>query len=200
MNVQISLTDFVDFVIKTGPPRLTKVKEVKNRDEYHPAFDFWKPLRDGLEVFHKQEKDFDYLYNIALKQKDSRKRTKYPLAINTYKKFIGRKQVKWFDPPKSKWLNDGLIVNINPELGLYINNVPHVIKLFFKDDKLDKRKTEVVFCLMQDELSSDAPPGAVMSILDIREGRLITPTKPPDDIFVLLKAEANTFIQIWNAL
>jgi hypothetical protein len=31
---EISLTDFVDFVIKAGSPKLTKVRELVNREEY----------------------------------------------------------------------------------------------------------------------------------------------------------------------
>ena len=43
---EISLTDFVDFVIKAGSPKLTKVRELVNRGGYSPAFDFWKTLRE----------------------------------------------------------------------------------------------------------------------------------------------------------
>lgn len=50
----ISLTDFVDFVIKMGTPKLTKVKAVKNREEYEPAKDYWRQLRKGLQSFHKK--------------------------------------------------------------------------------------------------------------------------------------------------
>ncbi len=50
---EISLTDFVDFVIKAGPPKLTKVREIKTRVEYSPKLDFWKILRDGIRDFHR---------------------------------------------------------------------------------------------------------------------------------------------------
>ena len=42
---EISLTDFVGFVIKSGPPKLTHVRSVKGRPAYDPAFDFWWKVR-----------------------------------------------------------------------------------------------------------------------------------------------------------
>ena len=50
---EISLTDFVDFVIKAGSPKLTKVRELFNRGEYSPAFDYWKQLRDHIADTHQ---------------------------------------------------------------------------------------------------------------------------------------------------
>jgi hypothetical protein len=50
---EISLTDWVDFVITAGPPQFTKVKELAARGEYDPRFDFWKPLREGLQSHHQ---------------------------------------------------------------------------------------------------------------------------------------------------
>jgi hypothetical protein len=50
---QISLTDWVDFVISAGPPQFTKVKELAGRGEYDPRRDFWKPLREGLRNHHQ---------------------------------------------------------------------------------------------------------------------------------------------------
>lgn len=42
---KISLTDFVDFVTSAGTRKLAKVRTVKNRPKYLPAFDYWRNLR-----------------------------------------------------------------------------------------------------------------------------------------------------------
>ena len=36
----VSLTEFVDFVGKSGNPKLTLVRQIKERGEYSPAEDF----------------------------------------------------------------------------------------------------------------------------------------------------------------
>lgn len=53
---EISLSDFVDFVMKAGIPRATKVRQITERKPYEPAIDFWKSLRDGLRDYHKNAK------------------------------------------------------------------------------------------------------------------------------------------------
>ena len=41
----ISWTDVADFVSKSGNRKFSKVKEINPREEYHPAFDFWKSFQ-----------------------------------------------------------------------------------------------------------------------------------------------------------
>jgi hypothetical protein len=46
--VEIYLTDFVEFTIKSGPAKVTAVRNIKNRDDFEPAVDLYKPLRNGI--------------------------------------------------------------------------------------------------------------------------------------------------------
>lgn len=139
----ISLTDFVDFVSKSGSPKLTKVREVKTRDDYHPAFDFWKPLREGLISFHKagaaNKKDLD---KIVTGLTDKKKVDRYRDGVKGYKKFLGNKKTKWSKPRSAVWGSGTLAVRVNPELGLTINGTPHIIKLHFKAEALSKLRIE----------------------------------------------------------
>lgn len=50
---QLSLTDFVDIVSKSGRPKATKVLQVKERPEYEPAFDFYRPFREHVIETHR---------------------------------------------------------------------------------------------------------------------------------------------------
>jgi len=53
-KIELSLTDFVDFVCKSGSTKLTKVKQIKNREDYSPATDFYKALREGIQDIHRK--------------------------------------------------------------------------------------------------------------------------------------------------
>lgn len=66
---------------------------------------------------------------------DQKKKQNYIDVIRQYKKFIRNKDIVWFDPGKSHWVSDDLIVRSSPELGLLVNDEPHLIKLFFKGKK-----------------------------------------------------------------
>src|SRR4051812_24709426 len=97
---EISLTDFVDSVNKVGPPRLTKVKEIKTRPAYSPKVDFWKPLREAVRDFHKAGEPLDPVLDGIEHTKKARH---YPAALSAYEKFLRKKQLEWFEPPVGLW-------------------------------------------------------------------------------------------------
>jgi hypothetical protein len=51
---RITLTDFIEVVTKTAGPKATKVSQLKNRQAYDPATDFYKAFREGLIALHKR--------------------------------------------------------------------------------------------------------------------------------------------------
>lgn len=53
----LSLTDLIDVVSKSGTPKATKVCQIKNRPAYQPAIDFYKPLRDAFVKIHAEGAD-----------------------------------------------------------------------------------------------------------------------------------------------
>lgn len=196
---EISLTDFVDFVTKSGTPRLTKVRSLRDRGEYDPAADFWKGLREEIIKFHHGRAGSTMqIGNILKSVSDPKKIRRYSNAIAKYRKFIGRKKPEWFQPPRTEWNHAGLTIRINPELGLIWNKQRHVIKLYFKDDRLTKRKTDVVIALMTSSLSGKIRTNDFISVLDVHNSRLFTGC--PYDLSPLLLGEAAAFVAIWDAL
>jgi hypothetical protein len=125
---QMSLTDFVDIVSTSGTPKFTKVKQVKNRPSYVPAADFYKPLREHIIEIHQRTLSQKDLQTFLNSLSDKKKIIIYPILIKGYKKWWGRKQVKWFEPPQALWSAHGSDVRVNPELGLEINGKLYLIK------------------------------------------------------------------------
>jgi hypothetical protein len=52
---RVSLTYFVDFVLKVGTPKLSGVKEFKEH-RYDHLTDFYKPLREAIVDMHEKGK------------------------------------------------------------------------------------------------------------------------------------------------
>jgi len=197
---EVSLTDFVDFAMASGPPRVTKVRQLKTRGDYDPATDFWKRLRDGIETFHREGKDRAFLDEIRTGLTDQKKLTAYPVLITAYRRFLGRKKIEWFEPPFTRWSHAGLTVRVNPELGLRIDGNPYAIKLYFKKEKLSKRKVDSVLHVMDTALPRPAGRTFAVAVLDVPRARLVVPTVPIPGLDLLLKSEAAAFIQIWQGL
>lgn len=199
-KIKISLTDFVDFVSKSGTTKLTKVKQIKKRPTYHPAFDFWKIMRDEIIEFHKESKDDKHCFDEILpKLTDKKKIGRYPDIIVGYKKFLGKKTINYFKVHKSTWTNNDLEVRINPELGLTINNKKYIVKLYFKSEGLSKAKVESILFLLKETYSVKISQGIDVAILDIQKNKLII-SKSVKNIMPLLIGEANSFETIWKNL
>jgi hypothetical protein len=192
---EISLTDWVDFVITAGPPQFTKVKELAARGEYDPRFDFWKPLREGLQSDHQGRTKLE---DVLLGLKDPKKLKRYPDAIKAYKKFVGKKHLAWFKPPSALWTYGGLTVRVNPELGLQFDGKKHVVKLYFKEEKPTKQRLNVVLAMMR--VALNLGESAVPAVLDVSSCRLITPRLVEQDLLPMLQAQAIAFVHMWNAV
>lgn len=198
--ISVSLTDFIDFVNKSGSSKMTKVKQVKYRDTYHPASDFYKALREEIIEIHKNNGDKKALDNLLHKLTDLKKKVNYPISIDGYKKFWGKKKIDWFDPPFYHWLTGDLDIKINPELGLAFDNKFYVIKLFLKADKISKDKLSQILSLMESQLGKEIGDEIIFAVLDVKNSKLYENTKGDFTYLPLLEGEAKSFESIWKAI
>jgi len=192
----LSLTDFVDFVSVPGLAKANKLAQVKNRPIYQPAFDFWKPLRDHIVETHKSGGSRSDLKRLLHSLLDPKKISSYPDAVQGYYKWWGRKSLSWFEPPRQIFSSGIVEVSVNPELGLEVNGVAYVIKLYFKSEVLAKRRTDIILHLMKHTLSpvSRSP---LMGVLDVQRSRLFTAGAGPRHLHAALLAEMAYIASIW---
>jgi len=198
--IEISLTDFVDFVCKAGSSKLTKVRQIKSRDKYSPATDYYKALREGIISNHENGGAKKDLNKIIHELKDSKKIKNYSEAVEGYKKFWGRKNISWFNPPFKHWKIGDIDVRINPELGLEYDNSFLVIKLYLKSDKLSKDKINQILTLMESQLRKEVEPEVKMSVLDVKNAKLFIKEDNDVSLLPLLDGEARSFETIWKSL
>jgi len=192
-----SLTDFVDVVAASGTPKATKVRQVKRRPRYTPAVDFYKPLRDSIVAAHRHDQRKTVLDTFLAGVTDKKKRTAYPPVVAGYKKWWGRKDLRWFGPAYERYERHGVEVSVNPELGLWIGSTPHLVKLYFKRDPLSKNRVDIITHLMATALLGACRDGTVMSVLDVRRSKLFAPTVPIDGLHAIVDAELAYIGALW---
>ncbi|KAA3607139.1 MAG: hypothetical protein DWQ01_15660 [Planctomycetota bacterium] len=197
---ELSLTDFVDFASAGGTSKLTKVRRFKLRPEYEPAFDFYKRLREGIVSCHAAGDAKSQLAKHVGDITDAKKKGHYADAIKGYKKWWGKKPLSWFAPPREAYSEGDVSIRVNPELGLRVDGKPHVIKLYFKADKLSKPRVDVITHLMDKALRASAPAGTTMCVLDVRNGKLIAPTVPIPDLDAVLRGEIAYLAAVWESV
>lgn len=121
----------------------------------------------------------------------------YPDVVTGYSKWWGKKELIWFSPPTKLIEAHGVELSVNPELGLQVNGQPHIIKLYFKGEKLSRDKIEVVGELLRTALPN--PAGHQLSVLDVRQSKLHT-AEPVRGLGAALDAELAYIARIWPEL
>ncbi len=197
---QISLTDFVDIVSSSGTPKATKVRQVKRRPPYDPASDFYRRIREAIIQVHQDDQPKEAIDRLLTTLNDPKKMRTYPTVASGYKKWWGRKSLIWFEPPSKQYSAFDVDVSVNPELGLDVEGKPHLIKLYFKNNPLDKNKVDIITHLMSVALSPLCTSPTTMSVLDVRKAKLISPTVPIPTLNGMLQAELAYISALWPSV
>lgn len=197
---ELSLTDFVDIVHKSGTPKATKVRQVKARPEYDPAFDFYRPLRETIVETHTKGGSRQQFNALAGAVEDPKKLKNYPAAIAGYGKWWGNKAMAWFAPPRQAYSSSGVSVILNPELGLSWNGAGHIIKLYFKEDRLEKLRISLILDLMEYALRPKLGEDITISVLDVRRAKLHSYMGGPLQTIPLINAELAYIASLWPSL
>jgi hypothetical protein len=184
---------------RQGSSKLTKVRQIKSRDEYSPATDFYKALREGIVSNHQNDGQKKDLNDILDAITDNKKIKNYGVAVDGYKKFWGRKSITWFKPPSKHWKTGDLDVNINPEVGLQFDGVDYAIKLYLKNDKLSKDKVDQILTLMKSQLKASTDD-VKMALLDVKNSKLFIKNDSDISLLPLLDGEAKSFEAIWKGI
>ena len=188
--MEIPLTSFIDFVLKSGSPKMTCAKKIKAQlnEKYDPATDYYKRFREAVQDLHSKDKDRAKLLELIGPLPET-KEDNYRLMVQGYKKFLGRKDFAWFNPPRKIWKHGELEITINPEVGLIWDDSRYIIKLYLKADKPSKDRLSSVLALMHETLPHKE---CVLALLDVRNAKLYTFEESMLDLMPLVEGEADS--------
>lgn len=202
-QIKISLTEFMNFVNKSGSAKSTVVSTAKRKreEEYKHFEDYWNPLKIKIKSVHKKHGNHEDLKEI-LNDINPDKKVNYSKSINGYCTFWKKRKIEWFNPPKKTWIDGDVKIELNPELGLQIKDVLYVIKLHTSaNDAIDKRHADLILNLMEKELRSKVLGNEVIfAVLDVKKGKLFENKTKDVSLIPLLKGEVRSFETIWKNL
>jgi hypothetical protein len=197
---QISLTDLVEITSAAGMSKARKVAAIKRRPAYNPAFDFYKPLREEMAKMHRQGRDIVELRSFADKVSDRKKVGNYQNAIDGYLRWCSKKAIEWFEPARGVYSKHGVEVSVNPELGVSVDGKRHLVKLYFKDEPLQRLRTDVVTVLMEASLRDACHGGEAMALLDVRKGKLFPLQVSLAETRAVVDAELAYVADLWRSI
>jgi hypothetical protein len=194
---KMSVSDFASIVSASGTSKVSKIADIKGRGPYSPATDFYKGVREGIVDNHTAGGTKKNLASILANITDPKKTSHYPALVAGYKRWWGTKSLTWFDPPAATHTAHGIDVAVNPELGLEVNGVKYVIKLHFVKDALSRTRAAFILHLMTQKLTATAPPGAIMSVLDVRNAKLKTALASNPRLAAAVNGELSYIAEVW---
>lgn len=198
----ISMTKFVDFVAKSGSPKLTVVRETKKQLEegYHPSQDFYLGFRRAIARFHRDDLTKQQLRRLAAPT-DAKKEKHYRELIDGYLRFIGRKTVTAYPAPRRVvWDQGDLQVSVNPEVALEVKGEKVLVKLYLKAPALKKNVADISTHLLRIAAPRKYRDGWDVGLLDVRRGRLFVSGPQKHDLSPLLEGEAASFASIFDSI
>jgi hypothetical protein len=196
---RVSLTYFVDFVLKVGTPKLAGVKEFKEH-RYDHLTDFYKPLREAVVDMHEKGRPEGSLDDFLTTLTDDRKRRIFPGLVQGYRKWLHASPKKWVSPSHTVMPIGDLEININPELGFEIDGKTTFIKTYFRGEPLAQKRVNVVLGLISAALGPTRP-GTQFAMLDVKNARLYPMKATPNPrLPLLLRGEAASFSTIYAAV
>jgi hypothetical protein len=173
---RISLTGFVDLVLEAGAGgEGDPLKERKG--DSTPAY--YNALRDAIVDMHRYGLPETSLDEAISRESSEKKRRIFARALDGYRRFLQTGTLKWFDPPRTSYPMGVHEVDVNPELGLAINETPHIIKMYFRGEPLTPRRRSVMLSLLAGRLGRICP-GHVFGVLDVRQGKLHALSTPEE--------------------
>jgi hypothetical protein len=195
-KIEIPLTSFIDFVCKSGSPKMTCATKINEQlhEAYDPAKDYYKRFREAIQQLHQKGLNKKELINLIGLLPEG-KVNNYKMMEAGYKKFLGYKNITWFQPPRKNWVQGHLNISINPEVGLKWDDKKHVIKLYLKADKPTKDKISTVLALMKNIFQDK---DCSYSLLDVRNGKLYLYEDHMQALMPLVNAEAQALALILN--
>jgi len=196
--MEIPMTSFLDFVLKSGSPKLTCARNIKEQqfEEYSPATDYYKRFREAVQEMHQGNLPKSDLAK-TVGPLPPNKVENYNRMITGYKAFLGKKDIKWFKPIRKNWTHNTINVPINPEVGLEWGGRKYLIKLYLKSEKPSKDRLASILALMKNTISSGNHEYAV---LDVRNSKLYLYDSSMDDLIPLVEGEAESLETILSRI
>ncbi len=166
-------------------------------DDYK-RIDYWLPLREAAVRFLTGGSTPQQFSAAISAVTDSKKISNYSAAANGLLKWMKRKNIEASPTPARIWTSSGLEVVVAPEVIVSWPNTPaYVLKLYFNAGPLSKFAANPLLRLI--ELTYGSMGTA--AVLDAQRSKLhFGPTNRPNDLDVLLRTEASSFMSIWNAI
>lgn len=146
--IEIFIKEFSEIATTETIKKSKIIFKQKYKDGYSPEKDFYKILRDHIQKMHKEDRKIEYLEQAPRATNHAPRKEHFNIMISQYKKWLKKKDITYFQPPRDMYMVSNTNIIANPELGLEINGMPFIVKLFMHKDKLEQVRANFMLAIM----------------------------------------------------
>lgn len=204
-ELTVSLTSFTDFVLQSGLKKLAVAQSILEQhcSGYKPGRDYYRRFRDATIKVHASGIGVASLNDVVDGTSLESQRINYAHLLRGYQRFwashFQEYQPAWVPPTRLKWSTGHLAVRVNPELGFNRDGERHIIKMYMKQQEPTLEQLQVILHLMQ-IVCLRSGISSVVSVLDVRRGRLFQATTFDRRYDPLLRGEALSLVGMCRSL
>lgn len=152
---------------------LVRVCKIQSTTPWSPLSDPYRRLIRTIQAVHAEGRPISDIEKAVRAERDPKRRQTISEAAAAYEEWLGDVDAECFPVAPTNWVVADAQVRVNPELGLVIDGVRHLVKLHFKKvDTLSETDASIIIHVMRDALARSAGEDCVMCVLDVRRGRL----------------------------
>lgn len=199
--VPTTLPIFAGFLITSGPPRVTKVREARalhlNTEPYRSG-DHYIHLRRPIREAFLAGGDRQMLVDVLDRLTDPKKQASHAAVLSGLSKFFTKHAFTGGPLKKRIWTHGDLRVSVTPTARILINDQWHVVYVHLKAEPLSGLAVAPILELIQ---KTHGDLGSPM-IVEGRTGKTYRPStsdRVRRGLGALLDAEADAFVALWNA-
>ncbi|KRM10187.1 hypothetical protein ABTQ33_07680 [Paucilactobacillus suebicus] len=206
MSIKISLTQFLTFASKVSTSARINYVRASKEQEYSPAIDYWKLLRDAIKDVAAGIQKPEHILEVAESIPKEAKRKNYINDAKRFISFLTSHDVKFFTVGRASWTLDNLFaINASPEIGMEIDGEKYCVKLYYKvkdsGTKITKKNIKSTLALMQLADKDFATDDLKFAVLNLQNGKFLLSDSYPDDADTLeLTIDAQNLKDIWTSV
>jgi hypothetical protein len=187
--MKVPLSIFSNFVGASPQAKLKCVAQV--RSGYDVRTDWYKQLREAIPATHRDRRSKDDLRRFA-ETVGGRKAESYRTRVDAYCAWWGDRHIGWEGGKPYRWVSGAIEVTVNPELIVSIDGQRQVVKLHFSEERLTASRVNTILRLLElGYRRGESPDGKpVVGVLDLAQGRLMTPSLSLNYLDPVLAGEA----------
>jgi hypothetical protein len=191
------MTVFMDFVLKSGTPKATIVRQWKTKPEYSPATDYYRQLREAIVEYSSARRRSSAVLDNAVANASSKKQGNYREAKEGFMGWFNGHHGRWQVPPVSKWTAHDIEIRVAPELGFEVGDALIWVKLYFRNTSLKKTAADIMLELMASSLLTRKRSNESVVVLDVKNAREYSARGSRPALNAQLRAEAAYWAALW---